>query len=164
MAPHVPELAQPRQKKPPLPQPQPAAGLELPAFSTFDTMASTIRTEVNTSICCGIHDRMSLAEQTGMLRLLEERDKVESFNRFSQWVGLSSSCGTFSCGRGRGCPSILSLFATRRSRTRATRQPPGTRPPSELGIQPEAYDPKLDVDFTQLRDPDLTAAVLGQAA
>ncbi|MCY0928993.1 hypothetical protein OTB20_22845 [Streptomyces sp. H27-H1] len=22
----------------------------------------------------------------------------------------------------------------------------------ELGIQPEAYDPKLDVDFTQLRD------------
>ncbi|MFD7499302.1 hypothetical protein ACFV8T_44925 [Streptomyces sp. NPDC059832] len=25
----------------------------------------------------------------------------------------------------------------------------------ELGIQPEAYDPKLDVDFTQLRDQDL---------
>ncbi|MEJ8653368.1 Tn3 family transposase [Streptomyces sp. MS1.AVA.3] len=34
----------------------------------------------------------------------------------------------------------------------------------ELGIQPEAYDPKLDVDFTQLRDQDLTAAGLGQAA
>ncbi|MFE0061391.1 transposase [Streptomyces sp. NPDC059003] len=33
-----------------------------------------------------------------------------------------------------------------------------------LGIQPEAYDPKLDVDFTQLRDQDLTAASLGQAA
>ncbi|MER5776803.1 DUF4158 domain-containing protein [Streptomyces sp. NPDC002039] len=32
-----------------------AAGLELPASSTVDTMASTIRTEVNTSICCGIH-------------------------------------------------------------------------------------------------------------
>lgn len=34
----------------------------------------------------------------------------------------------------------------------------------ELGIQPEAYDPKLDVDFTPLREPDLTAAGLGQAA
>ena len=35
---------------------------------------------------------------------------------------------------------------------------------NELGIQPEVYDPKLDVDFTPLRDQDLTAAVLGQAA
>ncbi|MGW6752162.1 Tn3 family transposase [Streptomyces sp. NPDC055006] len=34
----------------------------------------------------------------------------------------------------------------------------------ELGIQPEAYDPKLKVDFTQLRDRDLRAAGLGQAA
>ncbi|WTC45950.1 transposase (plasmid) [Streptomyces albidoflavus] len=34
----------------------------------------------------------------------------------------------------------------------------------ELGIQPEAYDPKLDVDFTPLRDQDLTTAGLGQAA
>ncbi|MFE4332939.1 hypothetical protein ACFRQM_27010 [Streptomyces sp. NPDC056831] len=34
----------------------------------------------------------------------------------------------------------------------------------ELGIQPEAYVPKLDVDFTQLRDQDLTAAGLRQAA
>ncbi|WP_331743559.1 Tn3 family transposase (plasmid) [Streptomyces sp. NBC_00873] len=34
----------------------------------------------------------------------------------------------------------------------------------ELGIQPDAYDPKLDVDFTPLREQDLTAAGLGQAA
>ncbi|QCX82737.1 hypothetical protein C9F11_45915 (plasmid) [Streptomyces sp. YIM 121038] len=34
----------------------------------------------------------------------------------------------------------------------------------ELGIQPEAYDPKLDVDFTQLRDQDQAAAGFGQAA
>ncbi|MFF3264327.1 hypothetical protein ACFYWO_34810 [Streptomyces sp. NPDC002932] len=34
----------------------------------------------------------------------------------------------------------------------------------ELGIQPEAYDPKLDVDFTPLREQDLTPAGLGQAA
>lgn len=34
----------------------------------------------------------------------------------------------------------------------------------ELGIQPEAYDPKLDVDFTPLREQDLNPAGLGQAA
>ncbi|OZV77437.1 hypothetical protein CA850_23515 [Micromonospora echinospora] len=34
----------------------------------------------------------------------------------------------------------------------------------ELGIQPDAYDRKLDVDFTPLREQDLTAAGLGQAA
>ncbi|GGO80590.1 transposase [Wenjunlia tyrosinilytica] len=34
----------------------------------------------------------------------------------------------------------------------------------ELGIQPEAYDPKLDVDFTPLREADPAAAGFGQAA
>ncbi|MFD0229486.1 Tn3 family transposase [Streptomyces hirsutus] len=34
----------------------------------------------------------------------------------------------------------------------------------ELGIQPDAYDPKLDVDFTPLREQGPTAAGLGQAA
>ena len=34
----------------------------------------------------------------------------------------------------------------------------------ELGIAPEAYDPKLDVDFTPLREQDLTTVGLGQAA
>lgn len=34
----------------------------------------------------------------------------------------------------------------------------------ELGIQPDAYDPKLGVDFTPLREQDLTAAGLDQAA
>ncbi len=34
----------------------------------------------------------------------------------------------------------------------------------ELGIQPEAYDPKLDVDFTPLREQDLPAAGFGTAA
>jgi hypothetical protein len=34
----------------------------------------------------------------------------------------------------------------------------------ELGIQLEAYDPKLDVDFTALREQDLTTVGLGQAA
>ncbi|MGW5125280.1 Tn3 family transposase [Streptomyces sp. NPDC004069] len=34
----------------------------------------------------------------------------------------------------------------------------------ELGIQPDAYGPKLDVDFTQLRDDNVTAEGFGQAA
>ncbi|MER6121314.1 Tn3 family transposase [Streptomyces sp. NPDC001795] len=34
----------------------------------------------------------------------------------------------------------------------------------ELGIEPEAYDPKLDVDFTPLREQDLTTTSLGRAA
>ncbi|MFE4724182.1 hypothetical protein ACFRLW_49120, partial [Streptomyces sp. NPDC056728] len=34
----------------------------------------------------------------------------------------------------------------------------------ELGIQPEAYDPKLGVDFTQLRDQNLRAEGFGTAA
>ncbi|MFJ5678999.1 hypothetical protein [Streptomyces sp. NPDC093097] len=34
----------------------------------------------------------------------------------------------------------------------------------ELDIRPDAYDPKLDVDFTPLREQDLTTAGLGQAA
>lgn len=44
------------------------------AFSTFDAMASKIRSEVNTLICTGIHDRMSVVERTELLRLLEDRD------------------------------------------------------------------------------------------
>ncbi|MER7792914.1 hypothetical protein [Streptomyces sp. NPDC097640] len=34
----------------------------------------------------------------------------------------------------------------------------------ELGIQPEAYDPKLDVDFTQLREQEPAASGFGTAA
>ncbi|MEV5400800.1 Tn3 family transposase [Streptomyces sp. NPDC057413] len=34
----------------------------------------------------------------------------------------------------------------------------------ELGIQPEAYNPKLDVDFTELREQDPSVSGFGQAA
>ncbi|GAA1141718.1 DUF4158 domain-containing protein [Streptomyces javensis] len=63
-----------------------AAGLELPAFSTFDLMTSTVRTEVNASICRGIHDRMSAVQRAGLLRLPEERDSdgTTQFNRLKQ--------------------------------------------------------------------------------
>ncbi|XNR95421.1 DUF4158 domain-containing protein [Streptomyces sp. R-74717] len=62
------------------------AGLELPGFSTFDKMASKIRTEVNSSIRAGIHDRMSAAQRAGLMRLLEERDGdgTTLFNRLKK--------------------------------------------------------------------------------
>nr|WP_280525001.1 Tn3 family transposase [Streptomyces inhibens] len=34
----------------------------------------------------------------------------------------------------------------------------------ELGLEPEAYDPHLDVDFSPLREQGLTTAGLGRAA
>lgn len=34
----------------------------------------------------------------------------------------------------------------------------------ELGIQPEAYETNLNVDFARLREPDQSAAAFGQAA
>ncbi|MEZ3179023.1 transposase [Streptomyces pimonensis] len=34
----------------------------------------------------------------------------------------------------------------------------------ELGVRPDAYDPEPDVDFTLLREQELTAAGFGQAA
>ncbi|MFE9139461.1 hypothetical protein [Streptomyces sp. NPDC007355] len=34
----------------------------------------------------------------------------------------------------------------------------------ELGIEPEAYDPKLDVDFAPLREQDLTSTGFTEAA
>ncbi|MFD0212096.1 DUF4158 domain-containing protein [Streptomyces hirsutus] len=62
------------------------AGLELPGFSTFDKMASKIRTEVNASICAGTHDRMSAAQRAGLMRLLEDRDSdgTTLFNRLKK--------------------------------------------------------------------------------
>jgi hypothetical protein len=49
-------------------------------------MASTVRKEVNSSICMGIHDRMSAVERAGLLRLLEERDSDGStqYNRLKK--------------------------------------------------------------------------------
>ena len=34
----------------------------------------------------------------------------------------------------------------------------------ELGIRPEAYDPKLNAGFAPLREQELTAASFGEAA
>ncbi|WP_207931084.1 hypothetical protein [Streptomyces sp. 8K308] len=62
------------------------AGLELSGFSTADKMASKIRTEVNSSICLGIHDRRSAVQRTELPRLLEERDSdgTTLFNRLKK--------------------------------------------------------------------------------
>lgn len=49
-------------------------------------MASKIRTEVNASICAGIHDRMNAAQRAGLMRLLEDRDSdgTTLFNRLKK--------------------------------------------------------------------------------
>jgi hypothetical protein len=75
------------------------AVLELPGFSTFDKMASKIRTEVNASICAGIHDRMSPLQRAELLRLLEEHDAdgtswshFKNLTKRMEWVdGLGDS-------------------------------------------------------------------------
>ncbi|WP_244204380.1 DUF4158 domain-containing protein [Streptomyces africanus] len=71
------------------------AGLELPGFSTFDKMASKIRTEVNASIREGIHDRMTPAQRAELLRLswshfknLAKRlDWLDGLGDTSVWMG-----------------------------------------------------------------------------
>ncbi|MCX4392047.1 hypothetical protein OOK39_36730 [Streptomyces sp. NBC_00264] len=62
------------------------AGLELPGFSTFDKMASKIRTEVNVSIRAGIHDRMSAPQAGGAHAAAGERDSdgTTLFNRLKK--------------------------------------------------------------------------------
>ncbi|MFI0966623.1 DUF4158 domain-containing protein [Streptomyces sp. NPDC021080] len=116
-----------------------AAGRGLPVFSTLNAMASTVRKEVNASIRAGIHDRMSAVERAGLLRLLEERDAdgTTHYNRLKK----SAQSPTWSHFKRFGEYSTY-----------------------ELAVEPEAYDPKLDVDFTPLREQDLTVVGFGQAA
>ncbi|MEU8148869.1 DUF4158 domain-containing protein [Nonomuraea sp. NPDC048901] len=61
-------------------------GLELPAFSTLDAMASALRAEVNKVICGIIYERLSEAHRERLLKLLTERglDGKTLFNRLKQ--------------------------------------------------------------------------------
>ncbi|MGV9881075.1 hypothetical protein [Streptomyces sp. NPDC003006] len=63
---------------------------------------------------------------------------AESFNRYSQWVGCGNQ-GVLADNNGQYCLH-------------------------ELGIRPEALDPKPDVDFTQLCEQAPTASGFGAAA
>jgi hypothetical protein len=130
-------------------------------------------------------------------RVTAATNKVESFNRFSQWVGFGNQ-GVLADNdpieqeKAMKFNALLTnavIFHNAPDITEIIRQlleegwqidpedlahiSPyltehikrfGEYSTHELGIQPEAYDPKLDVDFTQIRDQDLTAAGLGQAA
>jgi hypothetical protein len=64
------------------------AGVELPAFSTLDHMASTVRAEVNAGICAGIWERIGEGHRAGLLRLLDVDALVPGakspFNRLKQ--------------------------------------------------------------------------------
>lgn len=62
------------------------AGLELPGFTTLDAFAAKVRTEVNASICMGIHDQLSEAHRERPLALLSEKGEsgTTNYNRLKQ--------------------------------------------------------------------------------
>jgi TnpA family transposase len=130
-------------------------------------------------------------------RVTAATNKVESFNRFSQWIGFGNR-GVIADNdpieqeKGMKFNALLTnmvIFHNALDIAEIIRQlleegweidpedlahiSPyltehvnrfGEYSTHELGIQPEAYDPKLDVDFTPLREQSLIAAGLGQAA
>ncbi|MGW0857843.1 Tn3 family transposase [Streptomyces sp. NPDC002690] len=130
-------------------------------------------------------------------RVTAATDKVESFNRFSQWIGFGNR-GVIADNdpveqeKAMRLNALLTnavIFHNTLDIAEIVRQPLeegwtidpedlapispyltehinrfGEYSTHELGIQPEAYDPKLDVDVTPLCERDLTASVLGQAA
>lgn len=130
-------------------------------------------------------------------RVTAATNKVESFNRFSQWVGFGNR-GVIADNdpveqeKAMKFNALLTnavIFRNALDIAEIVRQLPqegweidaedlahiwrclterinrsGEYSTHEPGIQPEAYDPKLDVDFTPLREPDQTATGFGQAA
>ncbi|MFI7410924.1 Tn3 family transposase [Streptomyces sp. NPDC049627] len=130
-------------------------------------------------------------------RVTAATNKVESFNRFSQWIGFGNrgviadndpieqeKAMKFNALLTNAVISHIALDIAE-----IARQLPeegweiapehlahispyltehinrfGEYSTHELGIQPDAYDLKLDVDFTALREQDLTAVGLDQAA
>ncbi|MGA6160658.1 Tn3 family transposase [Stenotrophomonas sp. NPDC087984] len=130
-------------------------------------------------------------------RVTAATNKVESFNRFSQWVGFGNQ-GVLADNdpieqeKAMKFNALLTnavIFHNALDIAEIVRQlleegweidpedlahiSPyltehikrfGEYSTHELGIQPDAYDPKLDVDFTQLRGQDLRAEGFGTAA
>ncbi|AXE75826.1 hypothetical protein C5746_01205 [Streptomyces atratus] len=130
-------------------------------------------------------------------RVTAATNKVESFNRFSQWVGFGSQ-GVIADNdrieqeKPMQFNALLTnavIFHNALDIAEIVRQlleegweitpedlahiSPyltehikrfGEYSTHELGIQPEAYAPKLDVDFTQLHDQELRAEGFGTAA
>lgn len=68
------------------------ASLELPGFSTLDTMTSQIRTEVNTALFEGIAARVPLGEARGLEALLDVAgpSRTSGFHRLKQAAGRAS--------------------------------------------------------------------------
>ncbi|MFV5997237.1 Tn3 family transposase [Streptomyces sp. NPDC056231] len=123
--------------------------------------------------------------------------KVESFNRFSQWVGFANR-GVIADNdpveqeKAMNFNALLTnavIFHNALDIAEIVRQlleegweidpedlahvSPyltehikrfGEYSTHELGVEPEAYDPKLDVDFTQLREQEPAASGFGTAA
>lgn len=118
---------------------------------------------------------------------------MESFNQFSQWIGFGNrGVITIEQEKPMKCNALLTNTVTfhnaldiaeivRQLLEEGWEIAPedlahispyltehinqfGEYSTHELGIQPDAYDPKLDVDATALREQDLTTGGLGQTA
>jgi hypothetical protein len=130
-------------------------------------------------------------------RVTAATNKVESFNRFSQWVGFGNQ-GVLADNdpieqeKAMKFNALLTnavIFHNALDIAEIVRQlleegweigpedlahiSPyltehikrfGEYSTHELGIQPEAYNPKLDVDFTRLREQEPVASGFGAAA
>ncbi|UNO43327.1 transposase [Streptomyces sp. MST-110588] len=130
-------------------------------------------------------------------RVTAATNKVESFNRFSQWVGFGNQ-GVIADNdpieqkKAMKFNALLTnaiIFHNALDIAEIVRQlleegwkidpedlaqvspyltehikRSGEYSTHELGIRPEAYDPKLDVDFTQLREQEPAASGFGTVA
>ena len=113
-------------------------------------------------------DRISPAERAGLARLLEERDGdgTTLFNRLKRpaqgpsWSHFKNLTKRLEEGWAIEPEDLahISPYLTEHINRF------GEYSTHELGIQPEAYDPKPDVDFAPLREADPAAAGFGQAA
>ncbi|MGW6521022.1 Tn3 family transposase [Streptomyces sp. NPDC054962] len=81
-------------------------------------------------------------------RVAAAANKVESINRFSQRVGFGSQ-GVLADNDPIEQEKAMKFNVLLRNAEHIKRL--GEYSTHEPGIQPEAYDPKHDVDFTQLR-------------
>ncbi|TGN74290.1 DUF4158 domain-containing protein [Streptomyces griseoluteus] len=89
------------------------AGLELSAFSTLDAMTSTVRKEVNASICTGMHDRNTARTGRPLSGLVSglSRSCPGPYGKRPRRAGTSvvhvprgrSPCPHGECGGVRGC-------------------------------------------------------------
>lgn len=115
---------------------------------------------------------MSAAQRAGLLRLPAERDSggTTQYNRLKQgdasvrpWATTRNLTIRSAATCSPPSPRAPAWACTRRPST-SPGCPGGEYSTHGLGIEPDAYDPKLDVDFTLLRKGGLNVVGLDRAA